>query len=265
MANSTWLEATNEVLALSSLPRIPSADAFNDETGDSLQKYQATTKQFVKLANMHLGVRARNHFATERFSFSTTVNTAIYELDTGLSPENIKFESFFNVTVGDNAAQNGEVFWLDYRRFMRLYPDLSKISTGLPLQWVLLPLESDEDDPVDRIRLVPNPDAQYTLEYQAKLNAPALVDSDSKILFPPHYEHALWQFAWELLETDLGEGKEGRLGQMAREAANSVFLAAGRPPDARKAPRSMKLPSRRYRGNWIRSPLSVDAQGNLLE
>jgi hypothetical protein len=270
LANSTWLEATNEVLALSSLPAIASADEFDDTTGESLQKYHAAAKQFVKLAHMHLGVRARQHFNTERFQFQTTVNTAVYELDTGLSPEDIKFQTFFNVTTGTRATLNSPLMHMEYRTFKRLHPDLDQITTGAPQNWILLPKEvgavPGENDTPNRIRIYPDPDDQYTIEFQAKLDSQPLIDNSSKILFPKHYEHVLWLFCWELLEVDLGEGKEGMLSLKAREAANQVWLAAAKHPDAKKAPRAMRIRSiMRGSTNFIRSPLSVDSNGTLLE
>lgn len=263
MANSTWRAATNNVLALSSLPEIESDADFNNG-GGSLQKFQSVAKQFVKLGHHHLGVRARNHFNTERFEFDTSTLTAIYEIQTGLSPENIKLESFYTVSTGDKANFNQPLREMSYDRFQKLYPDISKIPTGAPEYVVLLPLEGDDEDPPHRLRVVPDPDDVYKIEYQCVLHAGQLTTATSKILFPPHYEHALWEFCWELLEIDLGEGKEAKIGFLAREAANAVFLAAGRTMNSRKGPRSMRIPSiGRGRSGYYRSPLSVDQDGNL--
>lgn len=262
MANSTWFEATNEVLALSGLPKIATADAFN---GTSPQKYQRIAKQFVKLAHKHLGVRAYNHFNSRIFDFNTAAGTNIYELSTGLSPEGVKLHSFFNNSTGTLATQNGRIPYLEYERFKRQYPDLSNVGTGTPTFWTLLPIDSQETSPIHRIRIIPDPDNAYTIEYTAKLDIWELEDDQSIILFPKHYEHALWMYCWNLLETSLGEGKEGMIGAMAIKAANEVFLAAGKHPDAIKAPRTMYIPQRRGSRGYIRSPLSVDIDGNLIE
>jgi hypothetical protein len=262
MTNATWLESTNDVLALSSLPLITSADAFNNS---GLQKYQRVTKQFVKLAHKHLGVRAYDHFNKRIFDFPTEVGTSIYELRTGLSPEGIQLHSFFNNSTGTLASQNGRIPYMEYDRFKTLYPDLSHVGTGAPTHWTLLPIDSEETSPVHRIRIIPDPDNAYTIEYVAKLDMWELENDESLILFPKHADHALWMYCWELLESDLGEGKEGRIGLMAQKAANEVFLVAGKHPDAIKAPRTMFIPQRRGSKGWIRSPRSVDYDGTLLE
>lgn len=263
MANSTWFEATNEILALSSLPKIANVATFNDE--GSKQKYQAVAKQFAKLAHKHLGVRAYNHFNNRKFDFGTVSGTNIYDLDVGLSPENIKLESFFNNTAGNLASQNGPVRFMEYKDFQRRYPDPDNIGIGVPTHWTLLPIDDSEPSPVHTIRIIPDPDNAYTIEYVAKLDSWELTTGDDIILFPKPYEHMLWEFCWELLEIDLGEGKEGKIGFLAREAANQVYLAAGKIPDARKAPRMMRSPAGRANRGYIRSPRSVDFDGTLLE
>lgn len=263
MANRTWMQATNSVLGLSSLPLIADADAFNND--DELEKYHSQAKQFVLLTNHHLALRARKHFNSERFEFDCTPGTANYDLATGLAPENIKLHTFFNISTGTKAAQNGRLMEMSYKRYMDLYPDPTKITPGVPTHWVVLPRESDEQtgEPVNQIKLVPTPDLNYKIEFQAILHVQELTDADSKILFPYHYEHALWEMAWQLLEVSLGEGKEGNIAALAREAANAVFLASGKHPDGNKAPRSMKMRGMRMNPNFIRSPLSVDENGNL--
>jgi len=262
MPNSTWLEATNEVLALASLPQIKTPAAF---MGTGLQKYQRVAKQFVKLAHKYLGVRAYNHFNERIFDFQTSSGTTIYELETGLSPEGIKLHSFFNNSSGTLSSQNGPIGYMEYETFKRRYPDQSVPNVGVPQFWTLLPIDKDQSSPVHRIQFSPNPNNAYTIEYVAKLDMWDLEDEDSIILFPKHYEHVLWMFCWNFLEGDLGEGKDGQILAMAMKAANEVFLAAGKHPDARKAPRTMKVPMNRRSRGWVRSPYSVDYDGTLLE
>lgn len=262
MANATWLEATNEVLSLAQLDEIEDASTFN---AGPLTKYHKATKKYIRLAHKHLSVRAYRHFSTRRFQFLANASTAVYDLDTGLSPENIRFRTFFNVSTGTAAAQNGEIFNQEYEVWRRENPDESKITTGAPIRWIQLPIDESEESPVHQIRLYPNPDQAYTIEYQAKLHAYDLVDSNSKILFPREYEHVLWEFAWDLVERGLGEGKEGNIVALAREAAREVRLVSAKPEDITRAPRTMKIPMRRSRGAWIRSPRSVNDDGTVID
>lgn len=262
MVNASWFESTNEVLSLAQLDEIEDLNTFNN---GPLTKYQKGAKKYIRLAHKHLSVRAYRHFATRRFQFPTNAGTAIYDLDIGLSPENIRFGTFFNVSSGTVAAQNGKLFNKTYENFNIENPDLSKITTGAPLYWILLPIDQEEESPLHQIRLYPNPDQSYVIEYQAKLHAYELVNGDSKILWPPEYEHVLWEFSWNLLERGLGEGKEGSISMMAYQAAKEVHLVSGKPDDIRKAPRTMQIGTRRRRGAWIRSPRSVDDLGNIID
>lgn len=264
MANASWFEATNEVLSLAQLDEIEDLTTFNN---GPLSKYQKGAKKYIRLAHKHLSVRAYRHFASRRFQFPTSASTPIYELDTGLSPENIRFETFFNVTTGSAAGQNGPIYNKKYEQFNLENPDKDKITSGAPTHWILLPSDQDEESPVHKIRLYPNPDQAYLIEYQAKLHAYELTSGDSKILWTPEYEHVLWEFAWNLLERGLGEGKEGSIAMMAYQAAKEIHLISSKPEDIRKAPRTMRMGSRRnmrQRG-WIRSPRSVDDLGNIID
>lgn len=267
MANSTWREATNNVLALATLDQIASDEDFDNEGQGSLEKYQAAGKQYVKLVHSMLGVRAYNHFANRRIQVLLDENNTIYEIDTGLDPENIRFGTMRNVSVGSpQENMNQALEYWDYKKFKSYYPIESQITTGAPFAWTLLPIERTDESPVHRIRPIPNPDANYTLEFVAKIHAPQLTAATDLILLPKHYEHVLWIAAQELLEISLGEGKEGRLPSLAQQAANQVFLAAGKLPDARKAPRTMKMGGPiRNRGRWYSSPRSVDDNGTVID
>lgn len=270
MANPTWFETTNEVLDLASLDTISDAKAFADST--QLEKYQAAAKAFVRLANQHLGLRANKHFAQRRIELPITPNTNIYQIDTGISPEGIAFESFMNDTKGSpQSAQNRAIKYWDYPRFQRAIPnwqDENATSTGAPTHWVLLPIDRTNDATVNKILIYPFPNDSYTLSFKAKINAPPLSKPDDPLLFPPQYIHVIWELAWGLLERDLGEGKESLIYELAAKAANEVQLVAGKLEDAGKAPRTMRMPRRSYMssGNiYISSPPSVNGFGQVID
>jgi len=264
MANSTWMTATNEVLELSQIDPIASANDFNNPTG-VLSKPQRAARAYIKLAHLHLSVRAYKHFATRRIELPITLGTSVYPLDTGMNPEHIRPERFFNITTGTAAAQNRPLRYYEYANFMADFPDPSKITTGAPSHWILLPIDRTEESPVHKVRIYPNPDQNYKLEYQAALNAYPLANATSVLLWPPEYEHVLWEFAWDLVERGLGEGKEGSISGMAAQAANEVKLVAGRLADANRAFRMMRLPSRRRSNRGYNSPRSVDDNGAVID
>lgn len=259
MANSTWLALTNECLRYSILKTIPGATQFNDD--NQLLEYQWAAKYYVRLSHQLLTLRATKHFAQRRIQLNTESGTNTYNLDTGISASGLKFRSFWNVTAG--GSQNGEIYPLDYTRFLEDYPDQSVITTGAPKQWVLLPVERTDVSPVYKVRLIPTPDAAYELQYRAQISPYQLTEAVSIVLWPPDYEHCLTMFSWAMVERALGEGKEGVIQQLAQKAVSDVQLIAGVPEDLKRAIRTMgdlrntkngRWPPGRDTG-WVSSPL----------
>ncbi|MBY0545808.1 MAG: hypothetical protein K2W95_00815 [Candidatus Obscuribacterales bacterium] len=257
MANNTWRGATNEVLRLARLRTIASDAEFNLDSG--LESEQSAAKYYVRLLHYHLSLKAVKHFASRRLQLPVSDGTGVYALDTGINPSAIAFRSFINVTAG--GTQNRELESWDYEKFSKAYPDASVIQEGAPTHWILLPLERTDESPVWKVRIFPTPDATYDIQYQAKLNAYPLTEAASVVLWPPEYEFALWEHAWSLLESGLGEGKEALIAQMAKDAIDRVMLADGVPVDNRRGVRTMspirkhsRWPIGRYTG-WVSSPL----------
>ena len=245
MANSTWLSATNDTLALASLDQIADANTFNN---GPLTKYQYACKSYIRLGNQHLGVRVIRHFSSRLIQLLLTQGVSDYALDTGISAEMIQPHSFYNSTPAPSDAFNTYLPNWKYEEYLSTVPRPSLIPQGAPQAWILLPIDRTQSSPVSMVRIYPVPNQQYTLQYKAKINALELTDADSVLLWPPEYEHALWEFAWNLLERDLGEGKEGMIAELADQAAKQVMLLSGAPGDIRKAPRMMRLPGWRRRG-----------------
>jgi hypothetical protein len=265
MANSTWYSATNQVLQLARLDPYQSTADFDGTSGNPVAKYQLAAKTFVFLANQYLGVRAWRNFNQRQITFYTTPGVSTYPLDTGIDATNIRLRSFFNqTTTATLHGLNQELRNWEYREFLRAFPDQTIITPDTPTRWVLLPVARSQSYPVWNIQLYPTPDNVYQIVYQATLNIQQMQSSSDTILYPPHYEHALWLMAWSLLEESLGEGKDQSITQLAQKAANEVWLVSTEADDIRKAPRTMRLP--RFRGGWwyYNSPQSVDANGNVI-
>jgi hypothetical protein len=257
MANSSWFNLTNECLRYAVLPTIASTAIFDDDT--QLQQFQFAAKYYVRLAHKFLTLRALRHFTTRRIALNVFAGTSVYPLDIGIGPQGIKYQSFYNVTTG--GTQNQPLQALAYEQFLQMYPDQSKIPTGPPIYWVLLPIERSQKDPSPQnIQIVPTPDQSYSLQYRAQILPYALSVSTDTVLWPPEYEHCLTLFAWDQEERALGEGKEGNIQALARQAVDEVHLIAGLPDDLRPAVRTMQArggvswPPGRVTG-WVDSPL----------
>lgn len=262
MANSTWMNLTNQALQISSLDKIKTTQAFDT---DSLTKYQAFAKWVVRLGHSMLTVRARKHFTERRFVLLLFADTLDYALDTGISAENIVPYTFFSVSPNmPQAAQNTPLSYMSYEDYLTRFPVGTPVPKGAPQSWTLLPLERTDADPTHRVRIFPTPDQAYQLQYKAKLNAPPLSLSTDKVIWPPEYEHVLTMFAWHLIERDLGEGKEGVIMQLADKACKEVMLAAGVPDEVRRKPKTMRLPARFTGGSRYNSPMSVDPSSGAV-
>lgn len=266
--NSTWFEVTNEVLRLALLPTVLDEVTFDSDS--SLQEFQFAAKYYVRLCHKLMTLRLIKHFAQRRIELPISAGTAIYALDLGINASCIRAESFFNYTAG--GTNNGPLAAMDAKTFERLYPDPSLLANnpGAPTNWVLLDLERSEDPSnndttpnglaVQKVRIVPTPDANYSLQYRAQILPYPLTKAKDVILWPVEYEHALWLWAWAQTERALGEGKEGNLEYLARQAVQEVELVAGKPDDLRPTVKTMKgyrgtrWLSGRYTG-WVDSPL----------
>lgn len=259
---------TNEVLRLALLPTIPDIATFDND--NNLQEFQFGAKYYVRLCHKLMTLRLVKHFAERRIDLPITAGQAIYPLDLGINGSCIKFKSFFNYTFG--GANNGEIFAMDYDYFNRNYPDTSLLvnNPGPPQNWILLPLERSQDPvnggaqppsgaPIQNVRIFPNPDQNYNLQYRAQILPYPLAKSTDVILWPSEYEHALWLWSWAQTERALGEGKDGNIQQLAQQAVQDVELIAGMPDDLRPCVKTMRKatgfrwPVGRYTG-WVSSP-----------
>lgn len=262
MPNSTWLELTNQALHYAGLDEIDSEDDFNN---GSITKYQDQTKWFIDLGHRMLTPGMTRYFLETRVELPLNAGTDTYELDTGISPENISLRTFFIISTDPLlVAQNCELRNWKYEDYKKQIPDPSKVPQGPPVRWILLPIERTDGSQVHRVKIYPTPDQDYRAEYQAKLNAYTLTEAKSITCWPKEYEHCLTSLAWALTEGALGEGKGANAEALATKAVKQVKLASGRPEDIRKTAQMMRMPRRR-RG-WYNSPQSVDpATGTVFD
>lgn len=248
MSNSTWFQATNSVLNLAQLPLISSTAAFDAGT---ITKFQNAAKYKIDFANRHLCVKVVTTMMNRKFPLSIVAGTTDYALNTGILSESLKYHSFFNKTAGSPYA--GALPLVKYEDYETWWPDQTVVQTGPPEYMVQLPYDSTIDatglNPM--IRVFPVPDASYTLEYQAHLNATLLTTNASLISWPPQYEHGLWGWAWKFLEIDLAEGREQMLDSLVDEVVTRIKLASQTAEEVRKGVRMMRINSRRgYGQGW---------------
>lgn len=262
MANHDWFTLTNNVLRQSGLDEIKTTVAFDNPNQGLMTRYQSAAREYIKLMHEKISVDLPVGFARRRFTLQVdNVQGAIYPLDTGMSVESLTFDSFRNLSVappGPGVIRN----WT-YEYFTQRYPDVTQISSGAPTHFILLPVLRADASPVYKVRLFPNPDQAYTLEYIAQLNPYPLILSSSIVLWPPEYEHVITDMARFNLEDLLGEGKAGTLGMQAERAYQKARQKATAPRAERKRVRMTKMFYRRPNYNYYDSPPDSDAPYGL--
>lgn len=247
--NSTWFQATNSVLNLAQLPLIVNAAAFD---AGQLSKYQNAAKFKIDFAHRHLTLKMCTEFTNRKFLLPIQSGVTDYPLDTGISGESLKYHSWYNITAGSPYAQH--LNFMKYEDYTDQYPDQTVLQSGPPEFMVQLPHDAtlDVNTITPMVRVFPIPDASYTLQYQARLNFYPLTSSGSFIMWPPPYEHGLWMWAFEYLEVDLAEGREGMLGQLADEVISQIRVMSQNAEEVRKGVRLPRLTRRyRYRGTYF--------------
>lgn len=234
--NSTWYQCTNSALGLAALPTIMTTASF-DNNVPPLSKYQDLYKRMVDFAHRFLSERMATRFTNRKFQLPIQTGTTVYTLDTGISGEALKFQSWVNLTAGSPYAR--VLKYMRYEDFLAMWPDSTIIQSGPPEYIVQLPLDRtlDTTQPQARVQVFPVPDNSYQLQYEARLNPYQLVDSSSIILWPPEYEHALWMWVKAYGEVDLAEGREQALIPLAEQVINNVRIMSMEAEEVRKGVR----------------------------
>ena len=230
------MATVNKVLTLAGQDVIPSVAVFADVTQQDRLQSQAIA--FVDLANRLLLVHMNERFMQRHYSLQTVADPGnavptAYPLDASISSESLMWHSFVNNTTGVAYKLRN---W-DYREFRNYFPDMTQVPPSVPRFWILLPIEVTDPNPTHKVMFYPTPDAQYTIEYQAKLDAQPLVNAADVILFPPQYEHVLWLQGRLFLEQVLGEGKESNIESYCQKAVDAVLSWASSPVEQRSAVR----------------------------
>lgn len=250
--NSTWLSITNRILRQRGLPEISSAQAFDQPGSGLMTRYQSAARELVAIIHEMISVDLPVQFARRRFDLNVdNIQGAIAPLDSGMSVESLTFDSFRNITAGLGGPL--KLRNMTYEYFSANY-DVSAIPSAPPTHYILLPIERTETGAVYRVRIYPNPDRAYNLEYIAQLNAYSLQASGDQILWPPNYEHALIMECVAALEDLLGEGKGGSAYQIAARAVAKVRQKATAPRAERRGVRMKQLFGRGRNGYYYDSP-----------
>lgn len=261
MDNSSWMTLTNRLLRNSGLSEIPSTTAFDTPGQGLMTRYQSCAKEYIKISHEESSVDLPVNFARRRFQLPIDQNNSIYSLDAGMSVESITFDSFRNLTVNGGQTWGNLRNWT-YEYFTSKYPDTGLIYSGAPTHYILLPVARTAISPLYQVRIFPNPDKAYSLEYIAQLNPYALNLSTDLVLWPPEYEHVLVNTARYSLEDILGEGKAGSVGMLAKMAYQKMRQKATASRAERKSVRVKKLFSRRGVFGYYDSPPDSDAPYN---
>jgi len=218
-----------------------------------MTRYQLCAREFIVLMHAKVSVDLPVGFARRRITLNIdNIQGAIYSLDSGISVESLTFDGFRNLSVtpaGPGAIRN----WT-YEYFTTRYPDLSQISSGAPVHYILLPVARTAISPIYQVRFHPIPDKAYQLEYIAQLNPYSLLIDTSVVLWPPEYEHCILEMARFNLEDLLGEGKSGSLLMQAERAYAKARQKATAPRAERKAVRMKKMFSGGSRFGYYNSP-----------
>lgn len=261
MANSTWIQLTNQGLRQSGLPEIPDdGTTFNNPNLGLMTRYQICMREFIKITHDIVSVDLPVAFARRRFQLNINATANTYQLDSGMSVESITFNGFRNLSItppGPPVLRN----WT-YEYFSSKYADPSLISSGAPTHYILLPPLRTDVSPIYRVQLFPNPDQAYSLEYIAQLNPYQLLLDTSPVLWPPEYEHIIILQARFELEDLLGEGKAGSLYAQAQKAYSKARQKATQPSAERKAIRMKKMFHRGAAFGYYNSPPDSDAPYN---
>ena len=252
--NSTWITLTNNILRQAGLPEI-SASLFDQGGIGVLTRYQSCAKEYIRHIHEMWSVDLPTEFARRKIQLPLQQGQSVYPLDTGISAENITFDSWRCITPG--YAQR--LYNWTYEYFSIRYSDTSLIQSMPPTHYILLPVDRINNSPIYQVRIYPNPDQQYAIEYVAQLNSYPLALSTDQVLWPPEYNHVLEELGRAELEDILGEGKGGTTGQSAYRAYQKMRQKATRPAAERKKIRMQQMYTRKRSLGYYPSPNDADA------
>lgn len=253
--NSNWITLTNNILRQSALSEISPVN-FDQQGVGVLTRYQSCAKEYIRHIHEMWSVDLPTEFARRKMQLNITEGQSIYPLDIGISVESLTFDSFRNITQNGSASK---LYNWTYEFFSRRYPDVSQIETSRPTHYILLPVDRVNSSPVYNVRIFPNPDSTYNLEYIAQVNAYQLALSTDQVLWPPEYNHVLEELSRADLEDILGEGKGATVGSTAYRAYQKMRAKATRPSAERKTIRMQVMYTRKRSLGYYPSPNDADA------
>lgn len=271
MANSTWIALTNNVLRQSGLPEIvidnpnvvpgsggSMSTAFDNPGQGLMTRFQSCAREFVRVVHEMVSVDLPVNFARRRFDLPIdNIQGPIYNLDSSMSVESVTFNSFRNLSP--SPAGPAELRNWSYEYFSNRYGDVTQIWQGAPTHYIFLPVQRQNNSPIYQVRIFPNPDQPYQLEYIAQLNPYQVAVSSDVLLWPPEYEHVITTRARFELEDLLGEGKAGSLFAQADMLYKQMRKKATPSRAERKGVRMKSLFKRRGVYGYYDSPPDSDA------
>lgn len=175
-------------------------------------------------------IRTLNKTFTRRiFTFNTTQGTTTYELDAQTNIEGVGYHS-----VRCNTTGAAIPLWnLPYNEYREMWTDETTVPQGKPQRWVavITPI-SEGVNRISSMLILPTPDANHTIEYEAKITARPLLAHDSVILFPPEYEDVLWTWGEAMLESKLGV--DATMADYAQMVIDHCRMWSERPIDEKR-------------------------------
>lgn len=219
MANSTWLQATNRILAHAGQDEIADATTFNDKTKLDKPQYQA--KLFTDFASRHIVTSGEFRFLQREFSLSLVDNDQTKPLATNSSAERI-IQKTWRVTTAGKGRILRERRYIDQ---ITMFPE-GETSKGTPDFYYLLPPDSNG---ADYVGFSPIPNASINIKYLGYLKAIPLALATDAIQWPDQYEDRLWVAGQTFLEMVLAEGKMPDIGQFLEPYISELRQISGTP------------------------------------
>lgn len=208
----------------------PAAFGTNNET-----KYQRQMRRFFEVCHEMILCRMNEPWLQRRFEMPLTSGTAVYPLDNSVAIEGLVPHSFILLGLGSAG-------WLrpysgGYNAWKSVYHDDSLVTSAQPIWWLEVPTEASAVRRTNNIRFDPMPDADYTCEYQAKINAPTPTAIDDELVWPDEYVHVIQLAAGRLLEWSFQSGGEMSILDLAQQAVQSVKQWATGPEERKRGAR----------------------------
>lgn len=228
-AYSSLRDIANLSLEFNGLKAISTDEAYANAS--LLDKYQRQTVIIVNMVQNQMALELNKRAFQRKFTIQTVAydttktmaqNKTEYDVP-GVIIEGLIANSFYNVTVGDNAVGNRPISLMTREAWRDAYPRPDLQPPGFPE--VVIPVE-DRGDGITRLMVWPWANAVYTIEGIARIVAPRITSGNQRALIPYWYEHAMVVQVAQLLETRLNEGREQSIMNFVNRIVETVLRDA---------------------------------------